>query len=821
MSKALKLTIGISLSFLIIIVALALFLRHLVTKSFPVTVGTLSVEGLEHEVQIYRDAMGVPHIIALNEHDMIFAQGYVHAQDRLWQMDMVRRLAEGRVSEVLGDRTVEFDKLFRTLGLSRVAETIEQSLQPESHTLLDAYARGVNAFVRDHYHRLPVEFDVLNYRPEPWKPQHSIMVARMIAWDLAMATITDIPLAMMVDKVDLRKGVKAIPSTVADSAAVLADLKELKSTLVGRLIDDLQAVGLTDGAQWGTWFMPTYYRFRTASGRRAAGGGSNSWVVGGKRSATGKPILANDLHLIMPAPSLWYQAHLSSPRWNVAGVSLPGTPLIIVGRNNAVSWGFTNAMVDDADFFIEQMDSTLSMYNFEGTWQPVRAEEEIIHVGKDSVVLTRRSTHHGPVVDEIILASHIQQRYRYVLTMRWTGFDVSDEFRAFYLMNKAINAEEFESGVRHLAVPGQNVVYADTAGNIAQWIAARIPIRKKYNAMVPLPGWSGEAEWKGYIPFNQLPHKWNPPEGFIASANDPFVGKNFPYYVSELWEPSSRIMRIRELLSSNELVDIDDMRRFQLDILSPHGKEFSGYILQAFAADSSWEPMVSTALEYLMNWDFRFNRDNVAPTLVSVAFLKFLHNVFEDEMGDTLFRYFVTFTAVPYRVVEQLLASDNPAWFDDVTTPEVETKDEILRKSLYDAIRELRSTLGADTRLWRWGSIHTVTFAHPFGMQSPLDRVFNIGPFPLSGSGSTIHKAEFRFTDPYHVVVGASMRHVISLGDPSSFLSVITSGSSGQVLHDHYDDQTVLWLNGGYHTMVLDQDRITRRPWDHLTLKPR
>lgn len=819
MSKTLKLTIGISLSLLLIIAALVLFLRHLVIKSFPITEGTLSVKGLNNDVQIYRDEFGVPHIVAQNEHDLFFAQGYTHAQDRLWQMDMVRRLAQGRVSEILGDRTVDFDKLFRTIGLSQIAEVIEQSLHPESRQLLTAYAEGINAFMHDNLHRLPIEFDVLNYRPEPWEPKHSIMVARMIAWDLAMATMTDIPLAMLMDRVGLDKGAEAVPNTFSDRTTVLRDLKELRNALVGRLAANPQVVGLTSGAQWSTWFMPAYYKFRSASGRRGTSGGSNCWAVGSKRSVTGKPILANDLHLVMPAPSLWYQLHLVGPGWNVAGVSLPGAPMVIVGRNNAVAWGFTNAMVDDVDFFIEQTDSTLSMYLYQGKWLPVESKEEMIYFGKDSVVFTRRSTHHGPVVDEILPAG--PQPYRYVLTMRWTGSDVSDEFRAFYLMNKAINADQFESGVRQFTVPGQNVIYADTAGDIAHWIAARIPVRANYNAMLPLPGWSGEADWKGFIPFNQLPHSRNPSEGFIASANDPFVDEKYPLYVSELWEPSSRITRLRELLRSGRLFGVDDMKRFQLDIFSPHGKEFSQQILQAFTMDSAWDTQVATALEYLRNWDFRFHRDYVAPTLVSTTFLKFLQNTFKDEMGDTLFRYFVTFTAIPYRVIDRLLRADSSSWFDNVATASVEARDEILRKSLYDALHELQAMLGTDMRMWRWGSIHTVTFAHPFGTQKPLDNVFNIGPFPLSGSGSTIHKAEFRFTDPYDVVAGASLRHVISLIDRSSFFTIITTGSSGQVLHDHYDDQTILWLNGGYHTMITDWKDKPGIRWDRLTLTPR
>lgn len=832
MSRSLKLTIGISLSLLVILVAVVLFLRHLLTKSFPVTEGSIAVAGLLSETQVYRDRLGVPHVLARNEYDMFFTQGYVHAQDRLWQMDMIRRIAQGRVSEILGEMTVDFDKLFRTLGIARISEEIEQGLPPETRQLLAAYADGVNAFLRGNEHRLPIEFDLLDYRPDSWEPRHSIMVGRMIAWDLAMGTMTDIPFAMLADKVSLEKAAQAIPVTNGAVSNILTALRELQSTLAGHLTDD--TLGIAGGVQWGEWFMPVNYKFRTASGSGRTSAGSNSWAVGPKHSVSGRPILANDLHLVMPVPSLWYQMHLSSPGWNVAGVSLPGAPLIVVGKNDAVAWGFTNGMIDDVDFFIEEVDVSLSTYLFRGRWLPLKTQEETMYIGKnDSLVLTRRSTHHGPIVDEILKSvgqssPDSAPQHRFMLSMQWTGFESSDEFRAFYLMNKATNAAEFEAGVRSLAVPGQNVVYADTLGNIAHWVAARIPVRRNYNPMFPLPGWTGDADWKGYIPFNQLPKVWNPPEGFIASANNPFVGINYSYYVSDLWEPPSRITRIREMLNSPDVLSVEDVKRFQTDILSPHGREFSTHILRAFQDEYESDPLISSMLEYLRNWDFQYHRDNVAPTIVNTTFLKFLRNVFEDEMGDTLFRYFVTFTAIPYRAADQLLSAGDSTWFDDARTSHVETKDEILRKSLYDAMEELQTFFGNDTKLWRWGSLHTVTFVHPFGTRKPLDNVFNIGPFPLGGSGSTVNKAEFRFTqpavgstDPYAVVVGASMRHVIDLGDRTSFFSIITSGVSGQALHKHYDDQTILWLNGGYHTMIVNWKGVPDVTWERLTLKPK
>ena len=810
MSKPLKLTIGIVAVLLALIVAVSLFLRHLVVKSFPVTEGTLTARGLEREVQVVRDRLGVPHIRAANEHDMFFAVGYVHAQDRLWQLDLIRRAGQGRLSEIFGSKTVEFDKLFRTIGIARVATEIEHALHPESKALLVAYADGINAFIRDNEKRLPVEFDMLNYRPESWEPQHSVIVARMIAWELNLAWFTDITFGMIAERVGPVKASEILPVWQKDAPRIVAEYP----------------------AHLGERFIDVNSKFLAFMGAEGLTGGSNCWVVGPGKSSDGKPILANDIHLMMPAPARWYQLHMSCPGWNVAGVSLPGTPLVVAGRNDVIAWGLTNAMVDDADFYVEKIDSSSSTYLVQDRLYPVEAHNDTIHIGRnDSLVITIRKTRHGPLIDQVHpLLKDSGSTYRsYALAMRWTGLETSDETYAFYLFDKARTPSEFAAGISYFTVPGQNVVYADTVGNIGYWMAARVPIRGRYNAMMPVPGWIPDNDWKGYVPVQQLPKIWNPPEGFIATANNKITRDNYPYYISELWEPPSRIQRLRELLSTNDQLTPEDFKRFQMDVLSPYGREFVGHLLHAFDRRTPEHPLGAAALEYLRNWDFRYHRDEVPSSIVNVTIVRFFHNVFEDEMGEKLFKQFVTFSAIPYRVSSQLLArqeeggftgGDSP-WFDDVRTPQVETKDEILRKSLYDALDELQARFGSDTKLWRWGDLHTVTFAHPFGTRKPLDRVFNIGPFPVQGSANTLCKMDFRIDNPYVVTVGPSMRHIIDMGNALAFSSVITSGESGQALHTHYDDQTVLWLNGSYHAVVMNWPTVGESQWELLTLRPR
>jgi penicillin amidase len=807
--KLTKIFIGIGFTLLVTIIAVLLFLKYLVTKSFPVTDGTLTLTALHSVVEVYRDEYGVPHIHAQDEHDLMVAMGYVHAQDRLWQMDMMRRAGEGRLSEIFGQPTVEYDKLFRTIDLSGVAEKITLQLHPASRKILEEYTEGVNAFIDTHKGKYPVEFDMLRYEPEQWKIQHSILVSRLIAWELNLAWWTDLTYGEISARVSLEKFQEIFPM-FPDSVPVTVSSAALRKNVTG--IHGLLDLGRS---------------YRDFFGLGPLEAGSNGWVVDSSKSVSGKPILANDPHLAMPAPSRWYEIHLAaSPDWDVAGVSLPGVPAIIIGHNEHLAWGLTNAMLDDADFYIEQQDSNNAhKYIFKKSSLPMTEREEKIFIGKnDSTVITVKSTHHGPVINDVH-PTHAHQsndslQHELLITMRWTGLDVSDEIYGFYLMDRATNHTTFEQALKEITVPGQSVVYADNDGNIAYWTAGRVPIRGKLNAMLPLPGWTGDAEWQGYVPFEQLPKLLNPKEGFIACANQKIADKSFPYYLSTLWEPPSRILRIRQLLHSADKFTADDFKQFQQDILSPYAQDVTAHILKAYEGIHGDHQNIETALSYLRNWDYRFTRNDIATTIFNTFYVKLLHNTFEDEMGADAFRDFVFFGAIPYRVTGQLLAADSSTWFDDVHTPERETKNDIIRKSFSDAVNELEVSVGGSMKTWQWGTLHTVTFNHPLGSRKPLDKVFNIGPFPMSGGGTTVNKSEFRIMYPYAVSVGASMRQIVDMSDPLTSYSVITSGESGQPFHEHYNDQTALWLNGGYHRVTMDWGEIQKTSHEHLTLKP-
>jgi penicillin amidase len=822
MRRPLKITIGVLTTLFVLLIALFFFFRYLVTKSFPEYEGELSLKSLHGIVEIYRDEFAVPHIFANDEKDLMFAVGYTHAQDRLWQMDIMRRAGEGRLSEVLGRATIDYDRLFRTIDIRGISENIEYELNPEIHSALQAYADGVNAFINSHKGKYPIEFDMIGYEPEPWQIYHSILLSRLMAWELNLSWWVDLTLGRLVEKVGIERASMVFPNYPSSSPTI-----NFKAAEKGKSFFSGQSI--YSGISSVAGFMQIVQSYRKYFNMDASGVGSNSWVIDSSRSLSGKPIIANDPHLTLPAPSKWFEMHLTAPGWNVAGVSFPGSPFIIIGHNAKIAWALTNAMIDESDFYIEKLDSTKLdsvrqnktplQYLYDKKSIPIESHEEIIRIGKDdSITINVRRTHHGPIISDVYTSTEKVKNSK-LISMRWAGSDVSKESYALYLINKSNNAQDFVRGVREFAVPGQNISYADVDGNIGYWTAAKIPLRGKYNSMLPLPGWSSDYEWKGYVPFEQLPKSWNPKEGFIATANNK-IENNSPYYISNLYMPPSRIERIRELLNSEKKFSADDFKRFQNDYVSPYAKFVTHVLLKSFELYPPNNESIKSALEYLKNWDFKHSSTDIASTIFNVFFVKLLHNTFEDEMGIDLFNDYVFFSAVPINVMDKLLQSDNSVWFDDINTERMETKDDVIQKSLSDAVKQLQKELGSAMKNWQWGNLHTITFEHPIGTQKYLDKIFNIGPFKIGGSSNTINNGEYNFSNPYKEIVGSSTRIVVDMAKPLEYYSVITTGQSGQPLYKHYDDQTTLWLNGVYRKVIMDENEIKNSGWRKLTLTP-
>lgn len=783
-----KIFIGIIFTCIALAIIGYVSLKHLITKSFPQYEGELTLSGLHHSVKILRDEFAVPHIFAEDEHDLFFAQGYVHAQERLWQMDIARRAGEGRLSEVLGTSTLKFDRMLRTVGFRHIAEQLEQTISPQSKAILEAYSDGVNAFIHSHKGKFPIEFDMLNYTPEDWQPIHSLMIARLMAWELNISWHTDIVLGELVAKLGIEKASQIFP-TYPENAPVIVERKISEKDL--NILRYFSSLDFDRRKMFGTSGMHI---------------GSNAWAVSPQKSESGFAMLANDPHLGLGVPAKWFEVHLSGGNVDVVGMSLPGTPLVILGHNKNIAWGLTNVMADDADFYFEKTDSLKpEQYFYKGEWKNFEMEYDTIAV-KDSarIPLEIRRTIHGPVINSVYPLHEISSP---AITMAWTGYEMSDELLGIYKINTAHNWKLFLEGVKEFTVPGQNFVYADAVGNIGFKPGVRLPIRSTQNPTLPQDGSTGEYDWKGFVSFEQLPELFNPPEGFIATANNKTTN-TFPYHISNLWEPPSRIQRIRELLTKTEKLSVDDFKRIQMDYYSHFAKEMIPYLLSAYDSVSVSDTRIKTALTYFRNWNFIEKNTDVPTSIFEVYFQKLIHNIFLDEMGEELFNQYIVLANMPYRITLSLLSTSDSAWFDDVTTPQIETRDDIIRRSFSEAIEELQKQFGGEMKEWQWGKLHTITFKHLFGDVKVLRTIFNVGPFEVGGSGTTVNNGEFRFTRPFAMTLGPSTRHIVDFANLDGSLSVIPTGESGQPLSDHYSDQVQLWLKGEYHQFPIHEKAV-------------
>ena len=800
----LKVTIGITVSLLIIFLIGGYIFYNSLTSSLPVYEGEIYTHSVTEGINIYFDSLAVPYIFAENDEDVAFALGYLHARERMFSMDMIRRAGEGRLSEIFGEETLPFDRMFRTVGIYRTAKMIKEKMNPEALKLLESYSDGVNFYLEEKKNKYSFEFDVLTYQPEEWLPVHSIIVIRMMAWELNLGWWTDLTFTELVQKLGEKKVKEILP-----------DYPQNAPTIVPSEIKNF--------AQINSNFIKTDKAFRKFFGMSGTHLGSNNWVVNSEMSASGKPIIANDPHLAFRAPGIWYAAVIKSPRWNVAGVTLPGVPGFAIGKNENISWVLTNIMTDEADFYLETLDSSRTKYLLDGNWKDLDIIEDTINVrDAGGIPIKIKSTHRGPLISTIhpynFVYNSEENNYPPV-SMRWLGNDFSDEMNAFLKINKAKNWSEFKDGVEQFNTPGQNFVYADREGNIGYLFGGALPNRKGNTTTFLYDGSTSENDWKGLVPRNELPSLFNPSVNFIATANNKVL-PDFKYHITNLWEPSSRIERITELLKLKNKHSVGDYMYYQVDIYSSYAKKIVPYILSAFENAQVKDKNLERSLLLLSEWNFKMDKFSQTPAIFLTFFDKLMKNIYLDEMGEDLFNQYVFLANVPYRNILELLNKESSVWFDDKNTGIIESKNDIIRKSLADALDVLEIKFGGDIKYWQWGSLHTVTFKHPFsGVSGLLDGLIDIGPFDISGDGTTILNSEYPFSesiekyplfrhDPFDCELGPSMRFIYDFADSDEFYLILTTGQSGNILSDHYSDMTQLWLEGNYMKIKTDEKSI-------------
>jgi penicillin amidase len=792
---------------LIAILALAAGASYLYLRlSLPRTTGDVRLAGIAAPVEILRDRYGIPHIFAASHEDAVFALGYVHAQDRLWQMEMNRRIAAGRLAEIVGPGALETDRFIRTLGVRRAAEANLRSLDAETRRRLEAYAAGVNAFLAGNP-VLPPEFWIAGApRPEPWTPADSAAWTKMMAWDLGGNWRNELLRLRLARTLPLARIHQFVAPYPGETPPEITDLKALYGSL------ERAGVQLADEAE---------RLLAMAPGEPPDGVGSNNWVVAGTRSVTGKPLLANDPHLGLTAPPVWYFAHLQVAGRNLIGATLPGVPAVILGRNDRIAWGFTNTGPDVQDLYLERLDGAGNYLTPDGP-RPFTVFEETIRVkGAPDETLRVRVSRHGPVISDVSRAASDPAPRGYVIAFAWTALLEDDTtLQAAHKIAHADDWQGFLAAVRDYHAPQQNMVYADVEGNIGFIAAGRVPLRKPGNdlkGLAPAPGWDARYDWAGWIPFEELPQQYNPANGLLWSANEKITPPGYPHYIASEWHPPYRSHRIGELLQAEPRHSLASFARMQGDVVSLAMRESLPRMLAVRATSET----AQRALALLRQWDGNASRDRAEPVIAWAWWREFTRLLYADELGDA-FRSQWTARA-PF--VANVLAGvdDHARWCDDVRTPAVETCEQLLAASLEAALADLARRYGPDPAQWRWGEAHFARHEHrPFGRHPLLRFGFDIR-VPTPGDTYTVNVGRKNFFDeerPFANRHAASLRALYDLADLEQSLFIHSGGQSGNVLSPHYAAFTEAWAKNEYIRMTTRRATLQAGRHQLLRLTP-
>lgn len=826
----------------VVLIAGAVFVVVTVRKSFPDTSGEVSLSGIHGKVEILRDDKGIPQIYADDPEDLFFAQGYAHAQDRFFEMDFRRHVTSGRLSELFGKSALKNDKFVRTLGWRRVAEQELAKLDDKTTRLLTAYARGVNSYIEGKSSsKLSLEYAVLSltgpdYRPEPWQPADSLAWIKAMAWDLRSNMSDEITRTLSTAKLSPAQVDELYPSQPKANKPIVGE----GSNVYGGKFQEYTCPPLALGCS----AQPGLARAAVASLKSAGkaadnlpallgtgeGIGSNSWVVDGKHSVTGKPILSNDPHLAPSMPGVWYEAGLhcrklsSECPYDVAGFSFSGMPGIVVGHNNKIAWGVTTMYADVADLYLEKV--TGDTYEYDGKQKRLTKRTEKFKVeGGKTQTITVRSTQHGPIISDVDddladvgkTAKVDGKSGNYAVALRWAALTPEPTIKAVFALDTAQNWTDFRAAAKLFTVPSQSLIYADVDGNIGYQPPGTIPIRGKGDGRWPVPGWDPRYEWKGSIPFDALPTVLNPKEGFIVTANQQVIGKQYPLNLGKDSAAGYRSQRIRDLLAAKPKLSVADMTRIQLDMFSANARQLVPLLLK-IPLDSSYYRQGQNTLR---DWDYQQTADSGSAAYFNAVWSNLLRLTFHDELPkgqwpDGGERWF--------NVVRTIIKHPTSHWWDDVTTSnKIESRDEILTQAMRDARDELTREQSRDPHNWSWGKFHKLTLVNSTLGDSGvgiINSLFNRGPYEVGGGGGLVDATAWDATEGYDVTAVPSMRMVVDLAHMDKSRWIQLTGNSGHAFNDNYVDQTTLWLKGETMPWAFSKAAIAKSTKVKLTLKP-
>ncbi|MFN8158650.1 MAG: penicillin acylase family protein [Candidatus Nanopelagicales bacterium] len=834
---------------LVLVVAGVTFAAWTVHRSYPQTSGTVTLQGLKGPVDVYRNDRGIPDVYADDPADLFFAQGYVHAQDRFWEMDFRRHITAGRLSEMFGRSQLETDTFLRISGWRRVAEQEFPLLSPTTQANLENYAKGVNAYLADHSGATAsLEYAILglqnpSYTIEPWTPVDSLAWLKAMAWDLRGNMQEEIERSIVSAKVGVARTAQIFPAYPYAQHRPIVTQGGLNNGVWDPLgspsPDSLgsRAPRVPTGAQ--DVLARTHSVLGTLDGVLGPNGpgiGSNSWVVASQLSSTTKPLLANDPHLGPSMPSIWYQMGLHCRTvtklcpYDVAGFTFSGLPGVVIGHNQSIGWGFTNLGPDVTDLYLEKVDG--DSYQVGTASRPLTTRTEVIKVaGGDPVTITVRATEHGPLISDAYDAATEVGKVApagtgapdrgdgYAVALRWTALSPGRTADAIDLIDTAQDWPSFREAASFFEVPAQNLIFAATDGSIGYQTPGRIPIRRGYDGKYPALGWDPQETWTGYIPFDALPWTLNPPEGWIVTANQASVYQSYPYFLTDDWSYGARSQRIVDLVrvatAAGSLMTPERMREIQNDTWNENASFLVPRIKGAKVSGAT-----ADALALLKTWDFTQPRDSAAAAYFNVFWKNLLLDTFGDELPDD---YLPSGSDRWFTVVRNLWATPDDPWWDDKRTPQVETRDDDVVRALDEATTELSGLQGSDPKAWRWGALHTLLVQNQsFGQSgiSLIERIFNRGPVETSGGESIVDATGWTPKNGYVVDWVPSMRMVLDLDDLDASTWVHLTGASGHAYNPHYADQLDAWQNGTTYPWAFTSKAVQSAAKDHLVLQP-
>ncbi len=795
------LRIGLALVALVIVLASYIYIS--LRRALPQTDGTLALPGLNEEVRVVRDEWGTVQIYAENEHDLFFAQGFATAQDRMFQMEVFRRSPSGRMAEIVGSQAVFIDTFNRNMLMRETAELIWEEMDPDSKEILQAYTDGINAYLEENKNALPVEYKILRFKPEPWTPIDSLVWGNAISLQLSGNRRLEL-IRMQVFAAVGEEGMNLLyPYSAEDTPITVPE--DTAAAFAGFDKVDLTALLQAD-AVYGT---------------PLDGIGSNGWVVDGSMTESGMPIVANDIHIGLTMPSIWHAVGLHGGRFDVVGFTLPGVPGIITGHNADIGWSITNLGSDAQDFYIERLDDTVqpTQYQYDGEWLDLEHIQQTIEVrGGAPVTVDFYVTPHGPIMNYVLE----NPSFGHPLALRWVQQEGSTLFTSILKLNMASNWDEFQDALAGWDTPGQNIFYADREGNIGYQAVGKIPIRPNGNGRLPVPGWTSENEWEGYIPYEELPSAYNPEQGFLLSTNNRVEPEGYPYYISDSYTPGYRAQQIEYLLKEYAPLSVADMDLIQEDTYSPQAVQIMPY-LDVIQANT---PLEEAALDALLNWNLQTDIEGAGTSVYEAWQQRFLADIITDELGPETANLYISGHYVRHATQQMpmlidMLAEPNHPWFDNKNTPEVETRDDIIQQAFTEAVVQLTQLQGDDIANWDWGRLHSVTFPHqPFNQVAVLKNIFNSDTYPMRGGNFSVYTNSYDWANPFKVWIVSSARHITDLNDFSNSVMLGSTGQNMNLLSPHREDVVKLWQEGSPFPMSFTEAEVEAVQESTLVLQP-